>query len=98
MVNRYYSIYQAERGKTRAELRAADIQIGEFVAELAQLGSTLATPVRAVRRSLRRWRPVELSDRARRRVRAARRRRPQAGREHISRGCDGSRRTGSERG
>jgi hypothetical protein len=71
MVNRYYSIYQAERGKTRAELRAADAQIGEFVAELAQLGSTLATPVRAVRRSLRRWRPAELPDRARCRVKGS---------------------------
>jgi hypothetical protein len=62
MVNRYYSIYEAERGKTSAELRAADVQIGEFVAELAQLGSALAAPVRAARRSLRRWRPVVLPD------------------------------------
>lgn len=57
MVNLYYGIYQAERGKTAAELRAADTQVGEFVAELAQLGSVLARPARAVRRSLRRWRP-----------------------------------------
>ena len=58
MVNLYYGIYQAERGKTAAELRAVDTQTGEFVAELAQLGSTLAGPVRAARRSLRRWRPA----------------------------------------
>jgi WhiB family redox-sensing transcriptional regulator len=28
MVNSYYGIYQAERGKTAAEIRAADAQIG----------------------------------------------------------------------
>jgi hypothetical protein len=88
MVNRYDSIYHAERSKTTAELRAADAQIGEFVAQAAQLGSTLATPVRAVRRSLRRWRPADLPDRARCRVRAARHRRPQTAdrwpRAHIT--------------
>jgi hypothetical protein len=57
MVNLYYGIYQAERGKTAAELRAADAQMGEFAAQLAQLGSRLSAPVRAARRSLRRWRP-----------------------------------------
>jgi hypothetical protein len=57
MVNLYYGIYQAERSKTAAEVRAADTQLGEFAAELAQLGSVLAGPVRAARRSWRRWRP-----------------------------------------
>ena len=54
MVNSYYGIYQAERGKTAAEVRAADAQIGALATELGQLGSALAAPVRAVRRSLRR--------------------------------------------
>ena len=58
MVNSYYGIYQAERGKTSAELRAADAQIGEVAAQLGGLGSVLAVPVRAVRRSLRRQQPV----------------------------------------
>jgi len=58
MVNQYYGIYQAERGKTSAELRAADLQIGELAARLDQLGATLAAPVRAVRDSLRRRRLV----------------------------------------
>ena len=56
MVNSYYGIYQAERGKTAAEIRLADAQIGGLAAELGQLGSALATPVRAVRRSRRRQR------------------------------------------
>jgi hypothetical protein len=56
MVNLYYGIYQAERGKTAAELRAADARRGEFAAEVAQFGSTLAAAVWAARRSLRRWR------------------------------------------
>ena len=56
MVNSYYGIYQAERGKTAAEIRAADAEFGGLAAELGQLGSALATPVRAVRRSLRRQR------------------------------------------
>ena len=55
MVNLYYNIYQAERGKTAAEVHAADVQVGEFAAGLAQFGSAIAAPVRAVRRSLRRW-------------------------------------------
>ena len=54
MVNSYYGIYQAERGKTAAEIRAADAQLGGFAAELGQLGSALAGQVRAVRRLLRR--------------------------------------------
>ena len=67
MVNSYYGIYQAERGKTAAEIRAADAQLGRLAAELGQLGSALAVPVRtvhtvgaigAVRRSLRRQRPA----------------------------------------
>ena len=56
MVSSYYGIYQAERGKTAAEVRAADAQIGELATELGQLGSALAAPARAVRRSLRRQR------------------------------------------
>jgi len=56
MVNSYYGIYQAERGKTAAEIRAADAQLGGWAAELGQLGSAFAVPVRAVRRSLRRQR------------------------------------------
>ncbi len=58
MVNSYYGIYQAERGKTTAEIRAADAQLGGLAAELGQLGSALAARVRAVRRSLRRQRPA----------------------------------------
>jgi hypothetical protein len=56
MVNSYYGIYQAERGKTAAEIRAADAQVGGLAAELGQLGSALAAPAGAVRRSLRRQR------------------------------------------
>jgi hypothetical protein len=56
MVNLYYGIYQAERGKTAAEIRAADAQMGELAAEVAQFSSTLAAAVRAARQSLRRWR------------------------------------------
>jgi hypothetical protein len=58
MVNSYYGIYQAERSKTAAEVRAADVQLGGWAAELGQLGSALAAPVRAIRRSLRRQRPA----------------------------------------
>jgi hypothetical protein len=58
MVNSYYGIYQAERGKTVAEIRAAEAQLGGLAAELGQLGAALAAPARAVRRSLRRQRPV----------------------------------------
>jgi hypothetical protein len=58
MVNLYYDIYQAERGKTEAELRAADAQMGQFAAELAQVASTLTAPIRAARRGLRRRRPA----------------------------------------
>ena len=39
MVNSYYGIYQAERGKATAEIRAADAQLGGLAAELGQLGS-----------------------------------------------------------
>jgi hypothetical protein len=45
----YYGIYQAERAKTTAELRAADALIGEFAAALVQLGSNIARPARAMR-------------------------------------------------
>jgi hypothetical protein len=58
MVNSYYGIYQAERGKTAAETRAADAQVGGLAAQLGQLGSALAAPVRAVCRSRRRERPT----------------------------------------
>jgi hypothetical protein len=53
MVNSYYGIYQAERGKTVAEIRAADAQLGGLAAALGQLGSALSAPGRAVHRSLR---------------------------------------------
>jgi hypothetical protein len=56
MVNSYYGIYQAERGKTAAEIRAADAQLGGLAAGLGQFGLVLAAPVRAVRRSPRRQR------------------------------------------
>jgi hypothetical protein len=58
MVNSYYPIYQAERGKTAGEVRATEAQLGGLAAELGQLGSALAAPVRAVRRSLRGHRPT----------------------------------------
>jgi hypothetical protein len=58
MVNSYYSIYQAERGKTAAETRAIDAQNGGLAAELGQFGSALVAQVRAARRSLRRQRPA----------------------------------------
>ncbi len=58
MVSSYYGIYQAERGKTVAEIRAAEAQVGGLTAELGQLGSALTAPVRAIRRSLRRQRPA----------------------------------------
>jgi hypothetical protein len=54
MVNSYYGIYQAERGKTATEIRMADAELGGLAAELGQLGLALAAPARAVRRSLRR--------------------------------------------
>jgi hypothetical protein len=56
MVNSYYGIYQAERCKTATEIRWADGQLGGLAAGLGQLGSALAVPARAVRRSLRRQR------------------------------------------
>ena len=58
MVNSYYGIYEAERGKATSEIRAADAQPGGLAAELGQFGSALAAPARAVRRSLRRRRPA----------------------------------------
>jgi hypothetical protein len=61
MVNSYYGIYQAERGKTAAEIRVADAQLGGLAAKLDQLWSALAAPVGAVRRSLRRQRPAACS-------------------------------------
>jgi hypothetical protein len=58
MINSYYNIYEAERGKTAAEIRAADAQLGAMAAKLGQFGWALAAPVRAVHRSLRRQRPT----------------------------------------
>jgi hypothetical protein len=60
MINTYYHIYQAERGKTAAEIRAADAQLGTLAATLGGLAAKLgqlAAPLHAVRRSLRRQRP-----------------------------------------
>ena len=54
MVNSYYGIYQAERGKTAAEIRAIDAQNGGLAAALGQLGSALVAPGRVVHQSLRR--------------------------------------------
>jgi hypothetical protein len=54
MVNSYYGIYQAERCKTSAEIRAADARLGSLAATLGQLGSALAAPGRAVHQSVRR--------------------------------------------
>lgn len=59
MFNSYYGIYQAERPKSAAELRASDAGLGQFAAGIGQLRSMLASPGRVVRRSLRRWRPAE---------------------------------------
>jgi hypothetical protein len=58
VVNSYYGIYEAERRKTAAEIRAADAQLGALAAKFSQLGSALAAPVRAARRSQRRQRPA----------------------------------------
>jgi hypothetical protein len=56
MVNSYYGIYQAERCKTTAEIRAADARLGGLAAAFGELGSALVGPVRTVRESLRRQR------------------------------------------
>jgi hypothetical protein len=58
MVNSYYGIYQAERGKSTAEIRAADARLGGLAADLGQLGSAFGAPVRAVRRPRRKQRQV----------------------------------------
>ena len=58
MVNSYYGIYQAERGKTAAETRAADAQLGGLAAAFGQLGSALAARAQVVHRSLRGQRPA----------------------------------------
>jgi hypothetical protein len=50
MLNYGYLCYQAERPKSRAELRKADAQLGQFFAALAELLGSLAKPVRALRR------------------------------------------------
>ena len=56
MVSSYYGIYQAERGKTAAEIRAADAQLGGLAAELVSSARRSPPRSRAVRRSLRRQR------------------------------------------
>ena len=61
MVNSYYGIYQAERGKTSAEIRAAEVQIGGLAARLGQLSSALVSPVRMARESLRRQQSTSCS-------------------------------------
>jgi hypothetical protein len=61
MVNSYYGIYQAERGKTSAEIRAAEAQIGGLAARLGQLSSALVSPVRIARGSLRRQQSTSCS-------------------------------------
>jgi len=43
-------IYSAERTRTRAEQRAADLRVGELAAALGQLGFSLTGPLRALRR------------------------------------------------
>jgi hypothetical protein len=62
MFNSYYGIYEAERGKTAAEIRAADAQLGALAAKLGQFSWELAAPVRAIRRSLRRQRLAACPD------------------------------------
>jgi hypothetical protein len=54
MVNSYYGIYQAERCKTSAEVRAADARLGSLAAALGQLGLALAAPGRVVHQSVSR--------------------------------------------
>jgi hypothetical protein len=61
MINSYYGIYQAERGKTTAEIRAAEAQIGGLAARLGQLSSALVSPVRAVRGSRHRQQSTSCS-------------------------------------
>ncbi len=50
MFNYGYMCYQAERAKTQTEQRAADAQLGQLFAALAQLLGSLAKPARALRR------------------------------------------------
>ena len=61
MVNSYYGIYQAERGKTSAEIRAAEARMGGLAAHLGQLSSALVSPVRMARESLRRQQSTSCS-------------------------------------
>lgn len=58
MVYSYYGIYQAERCKTPAEIRAAEAQLGGLAAALGQLGAAFAAPGRAINRSRRRRQPA----------------------------------------
>jgi adenylosuccinate lyase len=50
MLNYGYMGYQAERAKTQAEQREADVQLGQLCAALAESLRSLAKPVRALRR------------------------------------------------
>lgn len=43
-------LYQAERVKTGAERRQADIELGMMAAELSRLGRDINRPLRALRR------------------------------------------------
>ena len=61
MVNSYYGIYQAERGKTSAEIRAAEAQVGGLAARLGHVSSALVSPVRMARESLRRQQSTSCS-------------------------------------
>jgi len=45
-----YQVLQAERTKTAAASRAADVRLGEMAAAMAHLAGELARPVRASRR------------------------------------------------
>ncbi len=45
-----YMVYEAERAKTEAEHRDADIRLGQRSAALTQLFRSLAKPVHALRR------------------------------------------------
>jgi hypothetical protein len=60
----YYGIYQAERAKTAAETRAADLRIGELAAAFAQLGSALTWPTRTMGRLLHPGQPANAANRA----------------------------------
>lgn len=60
----YYGIYQAERAKTAAETRAADLSIGELAAAFAQLRSALTWPTRTMGRLFHAEQPANVANRA----------------------------------